>query len=823
MSVQVGTVDGLINITPVIKDCFVKAIESFALEVVKSNKLGELSIGDAFQRYTYPVYSKLATKFDLKSLEKEVTTKTGKKQSPAYVTYCKKMGLLETDGSKLFQLTPVGQALNAGEIDLHEYALLYMSKQGIFIDGQYKENLLVHVANIFKVSSSVTTDELLLSIATKYGDSDFQKTRSDIILGALCTAKILCKINNTYVLAGIAQAQILDLFAENGKYISPALLDTNPQYADYVGTFKYGLYDFLNEKNISSFAHLYPNLMNYLQEKDKQNPSLPLQQIFYGAPGTGKSHKVKEVTDSIAKEFVFRTTFHPDSDYSTFVGAYKPTMENPDNRAYTVGQLIDKLSEIKNTGCTYPCQKFAAKYWYALKQLSATEIKEIISACGFTDSMKVEIDKSIPVGEELAKNNTDSKIVYSFVPQAFLKAYVAAWKNQNQPVFLVIEEINRGNCAQIFGDIFQLLDRNENGESEYPIKADQDIRDYLAKEFAGVEGLENNIQSGEELMLPANLHIWATMNTSDQSLFPIDSAFKRRWDWKYVPIQDSGEKWRITLSDAEYDWWSFVEKINEVIGDMTSSEDKKLGYFFCKACDKKIDAEKFVNKVIFYLWNDVLKDYELPEEFKYGELKNKGNSKSDYMSFNDFYESDGSADEVTIAQLMKNLKVTEFDKEQSLDMTEEESSVPSKTSLSVSETKRFNFWTEFIDFSKDKASMFADKKPTYALWKNFSIDGIKRSGAFINIEYIVSQKAVRVNLITSKEVYQNLEENKSAFELKLAGLSLEWRPSFDAKNSAIRIVRNDVDFDSVEERESLFQFIVDTANRLREGAKEFIK
>lgn len=490
---------------------------------------------------------------------------------------------------------------------------------------------------------------------------------------------------------------------------------------------------------------------------NKLSALYPLQQIFYGAPGTGKSHKVNKEIQNTANALVFRTTFHPDSDYSTFVGAYKPTM------------------------------------------------------------------KQLPIFNQQtgAQIGVEDKIVYSFVPQAFLKAYVAAWQNPEQPVFLVIEEINRGNCAQIFGDIFQLLDRKD-GVSEYPIKADQDIRDYLAKEFAGYD-MDANILSGEELVVPANLHIWATMNTSDQSLFPIDSAFKRRWDWKYMPIHDSGEKWRITLSDAEYDWWSFVEKINEVIGDMTSSEDKKLGYFFCKACDKKIDAEKFVNKVIFYLWNDVLKDYELPEEFKYGELKNKGNSKSDYMSFNDFYESDGSADEVTIAQLMKNLKVTEFDKEQSLDMTEEESSVPPKTSLSVSETKRLNFWTEFLDFSKDKASMFADKKPTYALWKNFSIDGIKRSDAFINIEYIVSQKAVRVNLITNKEVYPNLEENKSAFELKLAGLSLEWRPSPDAKNSAIRIVRNDVDFDNVEERESLFQFIVDTANRLGEGAKEFIK
>lgn len=311
--------------------------------------------------------------------------------------------------------------------------------------------------------------------------------------------------------------------------------------------------------------------------------SLPLQQIFYGAPGTGKSHKVKEVTDSIAKEFVFRTTFHPDSDYSTFVGAYKPTM------------------------------------------------------------------KQLPIFNQQtgAQIGVEDKIVYSFVPQAFLKAYVAAWQNPEQSVFLVIEEINRGNCAQIFGDIFQLLDRKD-GVSEYPIKADQDIRDYLAKEFAGYD-LDANILSGEELVLPANLHIWATMNTSDQSLFPIDSAFKRRWDWKYMPIHDPGENWTIALSDVEYDWWDFVEKINNVIGNMTSSEDKKLGYFFCKACNGKINAETFVNKVVFYLWNDVFKDYELSDKaFQDGEGK---------LTFNKFYTPSGEANEATTKTLLENLEV----------------------------------------------------------------------------------------------------------------------------------------------------------------------
>ena len=385
----------------------------------------------------------------------------------------------------------------------------------------------------------------------------------------------------------------------------------------------------------------------------RKNPSsstlsalFPLQQIFYGAPGTGKSHKVNKEIQNTSNALVFRTTFHPDSDYSTFVGAYKPTMKSAD-RLYSADELIDKLSEIKTLGHTYPCHKFAAKYWYSLKGLSAADIKRIVVACDFPESMTVEVGKGIAIGEEMAKHVQNDKIVYSFVPQAFLKAYVAAWQNPEQPVFLVIEEINRGNCAQIFGDIFQLLDRKD-GVSEYPIKADQDIRDYLAKEFAGYD-LEANILSGEELVLPANLHIWATMNTSDQSLFPIDSAFKRRWDWKYMPIHDAGENWTIALSDVEYDWWDFVEKINNVIGNMTSSEDKKLGYFFCKACNGKINAETFVNKVVFYLWNDVFKDYELSDKaFQDGEGK---------LTFNKFYTPSGDANEATIKTLLENLEV----------------------------------------------------------------------------------------------------------------------------------------------------------------------
>lgn len=304
-----------------------------------------------------------------------------------------------------------------------------------------------------------------------------------------------------------------------------------------------------------------------------EKKNLPLQQIYYGAPGTGKSHEIKEQTAEAEEQGrVFRTTFHPDSDYSTFVGCYKPTISQKAVRN-VAGDVVKK------------------------------DGKEVF----------------------------EDYISYQFVPQAFTNAYVQAWQT-NEPVFLIIEEINRGNCAQIFGDLFQLLDRGDDGVSDYPIKADTDLCKYLKKEL-GEDGSEG-IKDGK-LCLPANLHIWATMNTSDQSLFPIDSAFKRRWDWHYTPICNANKGWKVEANGNQYDWWDFLQKINGRIERATSSEDKQLGYFFCKADGNGvISAEKFVSKVIFYLWNDVFKDFadSSDDPFKVAD----GNR----MTFRSFYIAD---------------------------------------------------------------------------------------------------------------------------------------------------------------------------------------
>lgn len=343
----------------------------------------------------------------------------------------------------------------------------------------------------------------------------------------------------------------------------------------------------LNENDFLSLFEMMPN---------HTSPSpLPHQQIFYGAPGTGKSHTIKRVVENGNLPHI-RTTFHPDSDYSTFVGAYKPTTIDVPMRDVSGHIIVEGGNQV-----------------------------------------------------------IEKKIIYTFVPQAFLKAYVAAWSNLNEPFFLIIEEINRGNCAQIFGDLFQLLDRNSEGISDYPVTSDDDIRRYLNSKFSALDNTQradipDEILSGEKMLLPQNLHIWATMNTSDQSLFPIDSAFKRRWDWKYTPIANGNKDWKIAADGKEYDWWQFLEKINAQIGNATHSEDKKLGYYFCKPInDKTIDAETFVSKVVFYLWNDVFKDFAEDA----GSIFN--DEDGSVLSFNKFYTTDADGNAVVVEQ-----KVTQF-------------------------------------------------------------------------------------------------------------------------------------------------------------------
>ncbi len=340
-----------------------------------------------------------------------------------------------------------------------------------------------------------------------------------------------------------------------------------------------------------------------------------LQQIFYGAPGTGKSDTIFERTKDLPKEDVYRTTFHPDSDYASFVGSYKPKMND----------------------------------------------RTVYGAQGPLRNSR---------GEEIS----EPKITYTFSPQAFTNAYIRAWRT-DEPVFLIIEEINRGNCAQIFGDLFQLLDRDENGYSKYDIVPDSDLSDYIKgklEDAAEKEGLTSHIKEGKILKLPNNLYIWATMNTSDQSLFPIDSAFKRRWEWKYIKIKKGIDKktgaeldWKIKVGeDNSYDWWEFLKAINYKIDKMTSSADKQLGYFFCLADrNGEINIDTFVNKVAFYLWNDVFKDYAEDGSPLLKYKKNEEDKSESDLTFPDFFDQSGEIDKNVVKQFIeKVMKEDDMDK-----------------------------------------------------------------------------------------------------------------------------------------------------------------
>lgn len=353
--------------------------------------------------------------------------------------------------------------------------------------------------------------------------------------------------------------------------------------------------------------------MDEPQETEKINNNQPLQVIYYGAPGTGKSFTIDDMTDD---ENSVRTTFHPDSDYASFVGAYKPTMENDDIHYVNSDGVVRYTNPDRNLeGRVHP--------------------------------------------------GTEKKIVYKYVPQAFLKAYVAAWSSLNTPYYLIIEEINRGNCAQIFGDLFQLLDRNNLGSSSYAIHSDEDIAQFLREDSNGFASLTTeqkdaisdfelrkdngktkrvgpDILNGKLLLLPPNLHIWATMNTSDQSLFPIDSAFKRRWNWKFMPIEyhpidkktQMPINWKFKIGDSLYSWGQFLSKINPEIYTLTESSDKQMGYFFAKADNANgvIPEEVFLNKVLFYLWTDVFKDFDVSSDL----FRNKKENRS--FRFTDFFE-----------------------------------------------------------------------------------------------------------------------------------------------------------------------------------------
>lgn len=218
--------------------------------------------------------------------------------------------------------------------------------------------------------------------------------------------------------------------------------------------------------------------------------------------------------------------------------------------------------------------------------------------------------------------DSDSKdaITYSYVPGPFMRTYVKALKNSrtddSKPFLLIIEEINRANVAAVFGDVFQLLDRGDDEVSEYPIQASEDIKKYLADKLGG------NPDDYAEIRIPDNMFIWATMNSADQGVFPMDTAFKRRWDFTYLGIDDGeaeivGKK--VILGQGDYrrivEWNALRKAINNELLTYKVNEDKLMGpYFISKKnlpegemFDPAAFTRIFKNKIIMYLFDDAAK------------------------------------------------------------------------------------------------------------------------------------------------------------------------------------------------------------------------
>lgn len=272
--------------------------------------------------------------------------------------------------------------------------------------------------------------------------------------------------------------------------------------------------------------------------------------IVFGAPDTGKSHKLKEDCEEMMNNSngsFERVTFHPEYSYSQFVGTYKPVM-----------------------------------------------------------------------------GDDGETIKYSYVPGPFMRMYVEALKSGRtenpQPHLLLIEEINRAKVVAVFGDVFQLLDRDDDGVSEYEIQASEDIRKYLAKELGG------SPENYKRIRIPNNMFIWATMNSADQGVFPMDTAFKRRWNFEYLGIDENEEKIKgigkimLAGTDEPIEWNRLRKAINAKMSssDFKINEDKLMGPFFLSkkvvASDENrmiIDKDEFIkafkSKVIMYLYEDAVK------------------------------------------------------------------------------------------------------------------------------------------------------------------------------------------------------------------------
>lgn len=405
--------------------------------------------------------------------------------------------------------------------------------------------------------------------------------------------------------------------------------------------------------------------------------------IVFGAPGTGKSYKLKQEAEDLigcARKNMERVTFHTDYTYAQFVGAYKPVSDaegkirynfvpGPFMRVYVNAirnsqQMIRSCNlieqaEVMHMFPTNPNPSNGEEKWDLFEEI--TEVGQIETFRASKDSKigdmaLIYVAKTKPgydngiyaIGTIVAKPGGDVAAIrfdyvsyyYPIIDYKTLKGCSPNIRSNGRvsdeimelvkktefpanPYLLVIEEINRAKVAAVFGDVFQLLDRDENGVSEYGIHTSEDVRRYLASQLSG------KADDWTEIKLPDNMFIWATMNSADQGVFPMDTAFKRRWDFEYLDINENEEEIRGTVMLGtsvvqEVEWNLLRRAINDKLAkEYKVNEDKLMGPFFLskkvlqtisEEDDTIADTDRFIetfkSKVIMYLYEDAAKQYK---------------------------------------------------------------------------------------------------------------------------------------------------------------------------------------------------------------------
>lgn len=361
--------------------------------------------------------------------------------------------------------------------------------------------------------------------------------------------------------------------------------------------------------------------------------NFPHNRIVFGAPGTGKSFKInKDKNDLLAKGGEYeRVTFHPDYSYANFVGTYKPTTSEGNSSIAILSEIrkptdltLDKFKQLSQNISSQTGKENGKEILMFLLGMKFSGIRnqEYFFDLLSNETDTVTLNKNMEISQDLKKflnHNNQNEITYEYVPGPFMRMYVKALKNAQTknpvPHLLIIEEINRANVSAVFGDIFQLLDRDDNNVSEYAIQVSEDVKKYLVKELGGETSEYGKIK------IPNNMFIWASMNSADQGVFPMDTAFKRRWSFKNIGIDEGEEtiqglKVRLGKGEKELivEWNELRKAINEELSSYNLNEDKLLGPFFLSLKTLKTDSDGFIDqdvfmdafksKIIMYLFED---------------------------------------------------------------------------------------------------------------------------------------------------------------------------------------------------------------------------